>query len=57
MKNTEIKEKNSKEITGEELLKEYLAQDKDNRHNMGYNVTHYMQTHSDGNCCSSCCCC
>lgn len=39
----ELKEKN-----GEELLEEYLAQDKDRRrHNMGYSV--YGVTHSE--CC------
>lgn len=38
-----------KEISGEELLQEYLEQDKDLTHNMGYSV--YAQTHSDGCCC------
>ncbi|MBO5223659.1 MAG: hypothetical protein J6C23_04015 [Clostridia bacterium] len=36
------------EMSGEELLKEYNAQDKDNGYNMGYSV--YAQTHSDGCC-------
>ena len=53
MKKQEVKEKNCKEITGEELLQEYLAQDKDNAHKMGYNV--YMQSHSETNCCDCCC--
>ncbi len=46
MNNNEL---NVNEVAGEELLQEYLAQDKDNSHNMGYSV--YAQTHSDGCCC------
>lgn len=50
MKN-EINVNNIDETTGEELLQEYLSQDKDNSHKMGYDV--YMQTHSES---SGCCC-
>ena len=42
-------EAETQEKTGEELLKEYMSQDKDTRHTMGYSV--YAQTHSDGCCC------
>ena len=37
------------ETTGEELLQEYLKQDNDTTHNMGYSV--YAQTYSDCGCC------
>ncbi len=49
MDKKELKAKDCKEIKGEDLLQEYLGQDKDNSHNMGYSV--YAQTHSDGCCC------
>lgn len=49
MDKKEIKAQNTKEIAGEDLLKEYLAQDKDKTHKMGYSV--YAQTHSDCGCC------
>lgn len=49
MENKEIKTNNVSEISGEDLLKEYLAQDKDKSHKMGYSV--YAQTHSEGCCC------
>ena len=49
MNKNELKVNNISEISGEELLQEYMAQDKDNSHNMGYSV--YAQTHSDGCCC------
>ncbi|MCM1438916.1 MAG: hypothetical protein NC131_06860 [Roseburia sp.] len=38
-----------KELSGDELLKEYFGQDKQDKHNMGYSV--YGQTASDGCCC------
>ena len=49
MENKELQVKDINEATGEDLLKEYLAQDSDKSHKMGYNV--YAQTHSDGCCC------
>lgn len=48
MENKELKTKEFN-TTGEDLLQEYMAQDKDNTHKMGYSV--YAQTHSDGCCC------
>lgn len=38
-----------KEKQGEELLREYYGQDKDDKHHMGYSV--YAQDSSDGCCC------
>ena len=49
MEEKEIKTKEINETRGEELLLEYLGQDKDNSHKMGYSV--YAQTHNDGCCC------
>lgn len=49
MKKNELDVKDLNEMTGEDLIQEYMAQDKDNTHNMGYSV--YAQTHSDGCCC------
>lgn len=37
-----------KELSGEELLQEYFAQDKDDKHHMGYSV--YTRT-DNGGCC------
>ena len=49
MDNKETKTTVVNETTGEDLLREYLAQDKDDSHHMGYSV--YAQTHSEGCCC------
>ena len=49
MNKNELDMKKLEETTGEELIQEYMSQDKDNTHNMGYSV--YAQTHSDGCCC------
>lgn len=45
-----LQEKSEKiEKSGEELLKEYFKQDKDDKHNMGYSV--YGQTSGGDGCC------
>ncbi|MCM1438915.1 MAG: hypothetical protein NC131_06855 [Roseburia sp.] len=49
MEKQNIAEKTEKtEQTGDELLREYIGQDKDDKHNMGYSV--YTRT-DDGCCC------
>jgi hypothetical protein len=42
-------EQEKEERSGEELLREYYGQDKDDKHYMGYDV--YGVTHNDGCCC------
>lgn len=49
MEKQNLEEKVEKiELSGEELLKEYYEQDKDDKHHMGYSV--YTRT-DDGGCC------
>lgn len=49
MENKKVEELEKEETSGEELLKEYFEQDKDDKHHMGYSI--YTKTGGDGCCC------